>query len=114
MRICYKPDMQQLFAWVDAVAKTGRERQKSFLSFGTKIIRMCMIRQHNIEQLISLDKEEKEFLERFYRFIHPQNTMQIFDAFEKAHVHIERNANAKIVFADLSLSLIQLLKASKS
>lgn len=114
MRLCFKFDMQNILAWVDNMAKRGRERQKSFLGYGLKIYRLCVLNNYSALQLLNLEGEEKKFLKDFTPFITHENILQIVEAFQTAQYHIERNANPKILFSDLSLTMVKLLRPFKS
>ena len=48
------------------------------------------------------------------KYINYHNSEEFIDVFNKAHSYIERNANFKIVFTDLSISVNKLLHAGKS
>ena len=60
--------------------------------------------------LIRLRGEELEFVKKFSPFIHGENCIQITEELNRAIRDIERNANPKILFTDLSLKLMTLLK----
>lgn len=53
--------------------------------------------------------DEKFKFDKFAEFIHGNNIQPIFEALEEAHYHIQRNANAKIVFTDLSMQLTRFI-----
>lgn len=114
MRLCFRPNMQHILAWVEPVSKLGREKQKAFLLYGTKIFRLCLLSNYHATSLVNLDGEEKVFLNGFSRFVSHSNGLSIVEAFETASYHIERNANPKILFTDLSLTMAKLLNAVKS
>ena len=51
-----------------------------------------------------------EFSEKFSQFINSGNVNQIYEAFNRAHADIEMNAYNKIVFLDLGLKIIKLIR----
>ena len=110
MRHCYKNMILDIIKWVDEISKIGREKQKSFLLFSLRMIRENFILNIKHNEINYLTDEEADFSQKFSPFINQQNIFQIADELNKAHYHIERNANNKIVFLDLSLKLIKLLK----
>ena len=109
MRLCYKNEGGNILKWVEKTAQYGREKQKSFCQYGLRIFRMCLLYNYNANELIRLGGEELDFLEKFSRFIHHKNAITIAEAFNEAIFHIERNANPKILFADLSFKLHRLM-----
>ena len=52
--------------------------------------------------------EEHNFLTKFAPFIHGANCIEIIALFDNASYHIERNANPKILFLDISLKHFHL------
>ena len=60
-------------------------------------------------QLIRWNNTQKDTLKDFIRFVTPANIEGITDSLNEACYHIERQANAKILFLDLSLQIHQLL-----
>lgn len=114
MRLCYKGDIQNILKWVEGHAKTGREKQKAFLNYGLKVFRLCLAQNYSALELINLAGDEKKFLEGFSPYINHNNSLAVVEAFNQAMYHIERNANPRIVFADLSLLLVKLLRSFKT
>ncbi len=57
-----------------------------------------------------LPSMELEFIVKFSKFISLNQAQAIIHELEKAHYHIERNANPKILFLDVSLRLVSILK----
>ena len=110
MQICYKVNLLELVSWTDNIAKKGREHQKEFLQYALKIIRACLILNINNQSILKLQKEEENFVSNFASFIHGKNSISIFERLEKSVYGIERNANPKILFYELSLQMMRLLK----
>jgi DNA polymerase-3 subunit delta' len=94
---------------VSTFSKIGREKQKSFLNYVLKISRYCVLINFNQSELVKLSSEESIFIRNFYKFISSQNIEAVSDEINKAIYHIERNANANILFMDLSLKMHKLL-----
>ncbi|HEY1025836.1 MAG TPA: hypothetical protein VGE26_11770, partial [Sphingobacteriaceae bacterium] len=61
-------------------------------------------------ELIHLRPAEKEFITNFSRVMDMAKADTIIAELEKAHYHIERNANPKILFLDVSLQFVNILK----
>ena len=113
MQICYKANLKELAKWTDEIAKNGRENQKEFLQYSLKLIRDCLLVNTLNESLLKTDKEETIFVRNFAPFIHGENSVSIFEKIEKAIKNIERNANPKILFYELSLQMMRLLKVKR-
>jgi len=104
--------LKTLKKWSDdmAAATMGRERQKNFLSYAQRMTRenfICNLQQPKLNYLTNL---EANFSQRFSPFINERNVEDIMTEFALAERHIEQNVNAKMVFFDLTLKIIMLLK----
>ncbi len=101
--------IEGLSTLVGALAKIGREKQKSFLNYVLKISRYCVLINFSQNELAKLSAEESKFITNFYKFINSQNIETVSEELNKAIYHIERNANPNILFMDLSLKMHKLL-----
>lgn len=111
MRMLFKLNMQQLSAWVDQVALLGREPQKQFLQFAQESFRACFVKT---AAGLLLDGElcfgDEKFDSSFPSRVTPNNAEQIDKAINNAINAIERNAQAKITFMQLSFTLSKAIK----
>lgn len=110
MRMVYGRKIWDVIRFVDELSKMGRERQKQFLAYGLHIFRECLIANYGSASLSRLDGEEADFVSKFSPFINSANSLFIIDAFETASYHVERNANPKILFMDLSLHVMKRIR----
>jgi DNA polymerase-3 subunit delta' len=112
MRSAFKGNVLGLVEWTDEIAKAsfGREKQKQFLNFGLRIFRESLIRNYGSDDLERAGDKVAQFLVKFAPYIHGANCIEIIELFNDAIYHIERNANPKILFLDLSLKLTKLLR----
>lgn len=94
----------------DNLAKLGRENQKNLLRYGINLMRECILFLSGTPGLVHLPEKELEFISNFSKVLDVGKAEAIANEFEKAHYHIERNANPKILFLDLSLSLVKIIK----
>jgi DNA polymerase-3 subunit delta' len=109
LRICFGNKGSEAMKMVDVLAKLGRENQKNFLRYGISFLRECCLLQAGVENLVHLPADELETAKKMATVI-PVNYAEAISAeLEKAHYHIERNANPKILFLDVSLQIIKIL-----
>ncbi len=104
--------LKTLKKWSDdmAAASIGRERQKNFLSYAQHMVRENFIMNIQQPDLNYLTSYEEDFSNKFSPFIHERNVEDLMKEFALAERHIEQNVNAKMVFFDLVLKVIMLLK----
>jgi DNA polymerase-3 subunit delta' len=113
MRASIKFEPKAVMAWIDEVSSAGRERQKNFLNYALHIMRESMMLKYADESLIKLGVDEQEFVNKFSPFIHGNNVESFIEELNKAHYHMERNANVKILFMDLAFKFNELLNLPK-
>ena len=110
MRLAYQRKLKELKQWSEQVATIGRERQKSLLEYSQHMIRENFIYNFNIQELTYMSHEEETFSSRFAPFINGRNVIGIMGELAEAQRHIEQNVNSRMVFFDLALKVILLLK----
>ncbi|OIP82079.1 MAG: DNA polymerase III subunit delta [Porphyromonadaceae bacterium CG2_30_38_12] len=93
-----------------AAATVGRERQKRFLIYAQHLTRENFIMNLKQPDLNYFTSYEADFSKKFSPFINERNVEDIMNEFALAERHIEQNVNAKMVFFDLVLKIIMLLK----
>ncbi len=110
-RLCYGRKGVEINDWIEQVANArfGRENQKSLLRFGLQVVRDCLM--VNLDQTSIVKFESKHFeLTKLANSINFENAPLIIKGFEQAIYHIERNANPKIMFLDLSIQMMRNLQ----
>ncbi len=111
MRLLFKLDMKTLSEWVDKTAGIGRESQKRFLQYAQESLRACFLKSvAGIELPGELDFGDEKFDTFFPTMITVNNIEQMNQAITDATYAIERNANAKITFMQLSFTISKLIK----
>lgn len=111
MRSAWRKDVLDLAAMVEELESLGREKQKSFLQYCLREVRENFIRNQNIPEILYMDKQEYAFAEKFHPYINERNVAGFTKEFNTAHYHIVRNGNPKIVFFDMFMKLIVLIRA---
>lgn len=110
MRLSFKKDIISLIAWVDEISGIGREKQKMFLSYCLRMVRENFMLNTGNKKVTHMAGYEDEFSVKFSAFIHPDNVASLYEEFNKAYNHISANGYARIVFLDLSLKILRLLR----
>ncbi len=110
MRICYAFSMVDLVEWVEEMSKTGREKQKMFLSYGLRMVRENFLVNTGHTKIAHMAKYENEWSIKFSRFINGKNIIDIYEELNLSYNHISANVNAKIVFLDAGLKIGKMLK----
>ena len=96
--------------WSQDAAKMGRDERKAFLDYCMNQVRENYITNYGEPEMIYQTHTEREFSSRFARFVNDRNVEGLLGQFSLAQRQIEQNANAGIVFFDLALQMIVLIK----
>lgn len=109
MRVCYKKDVIAMLDWAENIASTGKERQKIFVQYALHMFRQSLLRNYTESQLTKVSDEENQFLKNFAKFISGKNIQDFMETFNDAHYHIDRNANAKLVFTNICFKVMRYI-----
>lgn len=110
MRAAYAIDAIALMDIGEKLAQYDRENQKNFLKYGLHMFRESLIYNYLGPEKVNVKNDEKAFLNKFARFINNQNITALINEFDQSIYHIDRNANAKLLFSDLVIKLTKLIK----
>ncbi|MGB0525624.1 MAG: ATP-binding protein, partial [Flammeovirgaceae bacterium] len=97
MRICFKMDFTTMVNWTDKFQRMGKEPQKSLLQYALNIFRESLAWKYGHEDLVRLETAELDFVKNFSKVLHENNLPELISLFNRAHFHVERNANPKIL-----------------
>ncbi len=110
MRSAYAKRVKELKIQSETLAAKGREWQKRYLSYCQRMIRENFIYNFHQPGLTFLTEEEKTFSARFAPFVNENNIIGLMEELSLAQSEIEQNVNSKMVFFDLALKTIVLIK----
>lgn len=101
-----------LQGWVENIAspKMGRENQKQFLRYFINILEHSLRLQYMDKSQLAFSDEEKDFAAKIQKLANLEQMELIATELDNASYHIERNANAKILFHALSIRLQYIFK----
>ena len=114
LRLCFGNKGIEIVAFVDQLSKLGRENQKNFLRYGISFIRECCMLMAGATSLVHLPAQELETAQKITAVMNISIAQAINTELEKAHYHVERNANPKILFLDVSLQIINTIRLGRT
>lgn len=98
--------------FAETMAKNSRNHQIEFLQYAQRMIRENFIYNFHNEDLNYLAPFEKDFSKKFSPFINEGNVIGISTCLGEAEKSIAQNGQSKIIFTDLALKMIMLLKTN--
>ena len=110
MRQAYARQVKALKKWSEEVAALGRESEKRFIGYCQQMMRESFIYNQHRPELNYTRPEEDRFLSRFAPFINAANIEELTELFRLAERDIAQNANGKIVFFDVAVQVIILIR----
>ena len=110
MRLSYGRKLKDLKLWADGIAGGGREWQKRFLAYCQRMIRENFICNFHQPELNYMTEQERQFSVKFAPFVNENNIIGLMEVLSDAQRDIGQNVNSKMVFFDLSLKTIMLMK----
>jgi DNA polymerase-3 subunit delta' len=115
MRECYSLNINELNTRMDKFATQDKESQKHLLLTGINVLRECLLDASQLKGLMRTAPEDLQFIEKFGRTtLTSGKILRLYEKLGDAHYHLERNANPKILFMDLSLQVASILKTKES
>lgn len=111
LRMGFGNKVPAMIDFTDDVAKWGRENQKNFLKYGINFLRECSLLLSGADDLVKLPHQTLEVAKKLSTHVLNLAMVEaLINELEQAHYHIERNANPKILFLDVSLQLVKIIK----
>jgi len=111
LRMGFGNKVPAMIAFTDTAASWGRENQKNFLKYGINFLRECSLLLSGADDLVKLPHQTLEVAKKLTTHVLNLAMVEaLINELEKAHYHIERNANPKILFLDVSLQLVKIIK----
>jgi DNA polymerase III subunit delta' len=100
---------------IEEIARLGREKQKQFLKHFTHQIEQALrlqVADEKLRELLfqSMSSAEQDFAVRLNKAMSLEQKEALSEELDKATYHIERNANAKILFHALTIKFFHIVK----
>lgn len=96
--------------WVAEAAALGREKQKQLLRYFNHLLEQSIHLQILGKDHMQLPQAELDFAERINKIATLDQQQAILQVLDDAVYHIERNANAKILFQALTIRIYHIIK----
>ena len=110
MRQAYARQVKALKKWSEEVAALGRESEKRFIGYCQQMMRESFIYNQHRPELNYTRPEEDRFLSRIAPIINAAKIQEQTELFRLAERDIAQNANGKIVFFDVAVQVIILIR----
>ncbi|MCP3660289.1 MAG: DNA polymerase III subunit delta [Bacteroidetes bacterium] len=110
MRNCYAKKFNELISQAEEFSKYNKELQKFFCIYCIKMFRNTLFQLYDVKNMISIAEDESIFLERMSRYFSFETILIMVKELEISINKIDRNANSKINFLNLSIKFSKIFK----
>ncbi|MEM8893573.1 MAG: DNA polymerase III subunit delta' [Bacteroidota bacterium] len=109
MRDCWQMKFKELIDKSNDFHRSSKVAQKSTLSYFLTMLRDALIAQYS-PGLLRVSDEEKDFIHNFSKAMNSDKLEFMIKEINNGIYHLERNANAKILFLDISLKISTIIR----
>ena len=110
MRMCFTADFTKLVGQSESFQRLGKEAQKSLMQYALSIFRESLISKFGDASLNRLTDAELKFVQNFSKVLSQIHIEKLSSLLGDAQFHIERNANPKITFLNLSIQIARTFR----
>jgi DNA polymerase-3 subunit delta' len=110
MRDCYRQDLAKLVKQADQFDGFSKEKQKGLFDYSIRLCRDLFLWQQGAGALLRLPDDEMAFVKNFAKVLTTSHIERIVTDLNEAAYHLERNARAKMVLLDLSLTFSRVIR----
>ncbi len=110
MTVCFKQNVLQINDWVNDTALQSREAQKNFIKYALHFFQQSMLMVLAENDKPRLNENEKSLCIQLFSNASFDKFEKLNTLFNKAYFYAERNAHRKLLFFNLSVQLMRLLR----
>jgi DNA polymerase III subunit delta' len=103
MRNCFAYNFEELSTDAEKFAALPKSAQRTLLLYGLEILRESLVANQEEDKLLRMTGDEMAFVKKFSKTLTTTLIDKLAINLNDSHYHLERNANAKIVFMNLSI-----------
>ncbi len=109
-RLCATKNLKELFLLSEDFHKADKESQKSLMLAGLNVTREILLKNLDLDHLLRTTDEDRTFINNISKkMLTEEHAEKLYQAFNAAHYHLERNGNAKMIFTDLSMEILLMM-----
>ncbi len=99
----------ELMEWAEEVSKFSRDEQKSFLQYGSTLIRSALVTNYSANKASHYMSLNDFKIEKLVPFVDSHNIIDLTKLLDQASYNLKRNANSKILFSNFILKISRYL-----
>ncbi len=112
-RNCYSCKIAEIMADVERFTEKDKESQKSLLLTGLNVLREVLLDKSQVNTLMRSVNEDRDFIHKLGTHVLDESKIfRMYQLINTSYYHLERNANAKILFTDLSFQFYRIMRSN--
>ncbi|NVJ84864.1 MAG: hypothetical protein HWE15_01065 [Algoriphagus sp.] len=109
-RLCGIRRFSEIFDLAEKFQKTDLDFQRSIFQTGMNVAREILLHNAQLDQMLRTQGEDRDFVEKIATHVLDEDAAsELYEKFNEAIYHLDRNGNAKLIFTDLSMDILLLL-----
>jgi DNA polymerase-3 subunit delta' len=114
-RACYAIQINDILSHVELFTSKDKEAQKSVLLSGMNVLREVMLDKSQLPILMRSVEKDRDFIHKLgVHVLDEEKLFRIYEVLNRAFYHLGRNANAKVLFTDLSFKITRIMKPTQT
>ena len=113
LRNCYSENYLEINKKLDWFNDLSKIRKRAFLMYSFKMLREALVSKIDLS-LVKISEEEKKFITNFRQTLDTQSLEDMILLLDKYVRYLDRNANPKILFLDLSIKISNFFQKVKT
>lgn len=111
LRAVYTGQFDKINEQIEKIYQENKEFQKLFLALSVKKMRDSLLYHVGLPQLALVTEAEKGFQEKFSQVVSPGKVELISKELEDSYRYLSGNANAQMIFTDLSMKMHRIIRS---
>ena len=113
LRNCYSENFLEINKKLDWFNDLSKIKKRAFLMYSLKLMREALVSKIDLS-LVKISEEEKNFVSNFRKTLDQKSLEDLILLLDRSVSYLDRNANPKILFLDLSIKISNFFQKVKT
>ena len=113
LRNCYRENFLEINKKLDWFNDLSKIKKRAFLMYSLKLMREALVSKIDLS-LVKISEEEKNFVSNFRKTLDQESLEDLILLLDRSVSYLDRNANPKILFLDLSIKISNFFQKVKT
>ena len=113
LRNCYSENFLEINKKLDWFNDLSKIKKRAFLMYSLKLMREALVSKIDLS-LVKISEDEKNFVSNFRKTLDQESLEDLILLLDRSVSYLDRNANPKILFLDLSIKISNFFQKVKT